>query len=231
MPRIEAICVSDLHLGSATSVLTAIDPWSLGPDINRISPVLESFVQCLKSILRSHEGKEKPRLVFAGDVLEFALATDNVAAIVFAQFARLLLDDPGLPIDHSLIYVPGNHDHHLWETARESQYVSYLNEPTTTVPLTNVPWHATHLFPWGADKTATSRDVDSCLLTTLLKLVNPPESAAALAATSRTLFLWVNSGGSPSAESLAQMTHKRQTNFASKRPQLDHDSVSVFSLI
>jgi len=181
MPRIKAICVSDLHLGSETSVLTAIDPKSLGPDINKVSPVLESFVECLKVILRSHEGIEKPRLVLAGDVLEFALTTDNVAATVFTQFAKLLFDKPGLPIDPSLIYVPGNHDHHLWETARESQYVSYLNEPKTSIPLTNIPWHATHLFAWGADKTVANRDVDSCLLTTLLKLVNPGTDAHVLA--------------------------------------------------
>ena len=181
MPRIKAVCVSDLHLGSETSVLTAVDPSTLGPDINKVSPVLESFVACLKEILRSHDGPGKPQLVLAGDILELALTTDNVAATVFTQFARLLLDDPDLPLDPTIVCVPGNHDHHLWETARESQYVSYLGEPTTSVPLTNVPWHATHLFPWPGTPGVKNRDVDSCLLTTLLRLVGAASNAHVLA--------------------------------------------------
>lgn len=181
MPRIKAICVSDLHLGSETSVLTAVNSESLGPDMNTVSPVLESFVECLKAILRSHDGPGKPQLVLAGDILELALSTDNVAATVFTQFIKLLYDGGGLPIDPTIIYTPGNHDHHLWETARESQYVSYLGEPTTKLPLVNVPWHATHLFPWPGTPGLTNRDVDSCLLTTLLRLVNPGTDAHVLA--------------------------------------------------
>ena len=166
MSRINAICLSDLHLGSASSVLTAVDPNTLGPDIHQKSPVLASLVDCLKAILSDHSGAKKPSLVLAGDVLELALATTNVAATVFTQFLELLLEDEELPVDSSIVYVPGNHDHHLWETARERQYAAYVSEATTEIPLEKVPWHTTRLFPWREGLKVKNRDVESFLLTT-----------------------------------------------------------------
>ena len=167
MSRISAVCLSDLHLGSASSVLTAVDPNTLEPDIYQKSPVLISLVDCLKALLSDHSGAKKPSLVLAGDVLELALATTNVAATVFTQFLELLLEDGELPVDHTIAYVPGNHDHHLWETARERQYASYVGEPTTEIPLEKIPWHTTHLFPWRQELDVKNRDVESFLLTTL----------------------------------------------------------------
>ena len=167
MSRIYAICLSDLHLGSESSVLTAVDPNTLEADIHQKSPVLASLVACLKAILSDCSGARKPSLVLAGDVLELALATTNVAATVFTQFLELLLEGGELPIDRTIVYVPGNHDHHLWETAHEHQYASYVGEPTTEIPLEKIPWHTTHLFPWRQELDAKNRDVESFLLTTL----------------------------------------------------------------
>ena len=130
MSRICAVCLSDLHLGSEHSVFTAVDPNTLEPDIHKKSSVLVSLVDCLKAVLSDHSGAKKPSLVLAGDVLELALATTNVAATVFAQFLELLIEDGELAVDSTIVYVPGNHDHHLWETARERQYASYVGEPT-----------------------------------------------------------------------------------------------------
>ena len=169
MSRICAVCLSDLHLGSESSVLTAVDPNTLEADIYQKSPVLVSLVDCLKEVLSGHRGAKKPSLVLAGDVLELALATTNVAATVFTQFVELLLEDGELPVDRTIVYVPGNHDHHLWETARERQYDSYVGEPTTEMPFEKVPWHATHLFPWREKLGVKDRDVESFLLTTLAK--------------------------------------------------------------
>ena len=181
MSRIYAVCLSDLHLGSKSSVLTAVDPNTLEPDIYQKSPVLVSLVDCLKALLSDHSGTKKPSLVLAGDVLELALDTTNVAATVFTQFLELLLEDGELPVDRTIVYVPGNHDHHLWETARERQYASYVSEPATKMPLENIPWHTTHLFPWREELDVKNRDVDSFLLTTLAKRVAPSSDLRVLA--------------------------------------------------
>lgn len=165
MSQISAICLSDLHFGYKGSVLTAVKDGKT--DINRTSPVLVSLVECLKSVLRDHDGEGNPVLVLAGDVLELSLATTNTAASVFAQFLNLLFDDPKLPLDRSVVYLPGNHDHHLWELAREQQYAKYLEEESTKLPLTNVPWHVTHLFPWKPELGVNNRNVGNLLLDTI----------------------------------------------------------------
>ncbi len=169
MSRIRAICLSDLHFGYWGSVLTAADGREVAPEA--VSPVLEALVACIKRILRSHEGDGKPELVLAGDVLELALQKTNIAATVFAQFLERLYDGDDLPLDRRIVYLPGNHDHHLWELAREQQYTGYLDEETTTLPFRNAPWHATHLFPWRPELEVPDRDVGNLLLDTVAKKV------------------------------------------------------------
>jgi len=169
MPRISAICLSDLHFGYWGSVLTAAN--GRKTDLNNVSPVLEQLVECIKAILRSHEGNSKPRLVLAGDVLELALVRTNVAATVFAEFLERMFEDEDLPLDRRIVYLPGNHDHHLWELAREQQYTAYLSEKETTLPLENEPWHATHLFPWRKQLNVPDRDVGNLLLDTVAEKI------------------------------------------------------------
>lgn len=160
--------MSDLHFGAATSILTAVDPVTLEADINRDSEAMVSLVECLGYLLERNEAESPPRLVLAGDILELALTTTNEAATVFARFMRLLAGGGGELFDPSIIYVPGNHDHHLWETARERQYAEYLRDEDPPLPLSSPPWHATHLFPWRRGMKVKNRDVESHLLTTLL---------------------------------------------------------------
>jgi hypothetical protein len=43
-----------------------------------------------------------------------------------------------------IIYIPGNHDHHIWELARETQYVEHITRhPDKNMDL---PWHKTEMF-------------------------------------------------------------------------------------
>jgi metallophosphoesterase superfamily enzyme len=168
MPRIKAVCLSDLHLGSESSVLTEVNPETHGPDTGRTSPVLGALVECLKTVLREHDGPDSPTLVLAGDTVETALSTVNVAGTVFGQFTTLLFDPSEELLSHRVIHVPGNHDHHLWETARERQYAAYLPEVRDCKELTQIPWHATHLFQWK-EGVGRNREVSGHLLTTLIQ--------------------------------------------------------------
>jgi len=53
-------------------------------------------------------------------------------------------DGPAL-FDPMILYQPGNHDHHLWETSRERQYSDFLQTvaPDALLP---IPWHTTRLY-------------------------------------------------------------------------------------
>jgi hypothetical protein len=82
--------------------------------------------------------------------------------MVFERFMELVMP-PGGELFGRVIYIPGNHDHHLWELARESQYVNYISKHDRTSQLP-VPWHTTKLF---VEK--TRHPVSSFMLTRLVK--------------------------------------------------------------
>src|SRR5262249_53887133 len=79
------------------------------------------FVECLASLLgRLGEGGDgrKPTLVLNGDILELALARDDVALGVFTQFLELAFERHDL-FDPVIVYLPGNHDHKLWSSRHD----------------------------------------------------------------------------------------------------------------
>ena len=145
MPDIRYLCLSDLHFGAQTSLLTNLKTASSELDCTQPSPVLVQLVECLKDLISQNHNKTiKPTLILNGDILEFALVEDNEAAMVFERFIDLILPE-GNELFERIIYIPGNHDHHLWETARETQYVDYLSTIGwgQNIP---APWHATNIF-------------------------------------------------------------------------------------
>ena len=104
-----------------------------------------------------------PTLILAGDVLDLALSPDEVSATVFGGFAHLAFGGGQPVFDPVVHYLPGNHDHHLWETARENQYVAYVCAQPPGAEL-SAPWHTTKL-ELAAERPAAS----SALLTGLIR--------------------------------------------------------------
>lgn len=148
MPDIQYVCLSDMHLGAQNSLLTNLTPSNASSETSVASPVLSALVECLKDLIAQNENKEKPTLILAGDILELALTTENLAAMAFERFVELILPpDKTKWLFKDIVYIPGNHDHHLWETARETQYVNYLQKPEQRPgEFLDVPWHATSMF-------------------------------------------------------------------------------------
>lgn len=120
MPNIRYVCLSDLHLGEEDSLLTDAE------DCCRPSPVLRALAECLAALLRHNSaGAPKPSLILAGDVLELALCPRQQTLAVFEQFLRTVMP-PNSELFGEIVYLPGNHDHHMWQAARETQYQRYL---------------------------------------------------------------------------------------------------------
>ncbi len=161
MPDIRYVCLSDMHLGADNSVLTPIKPNSIVTDTSQPSAVLSQLVLCLRELIAHNEGKEKPTLVLNGDILEMALSDTNKAAMVFERFIELIFPQEGEALfNKNILYIPGNHDHHIWESARETQYVKFISgiQPKTELP---APRHTTKMF--------TSDLVRESFLTSLLQ--------------------------------------------------------------
>jgi hypothetical protein len=69
--------------------------------------------------------------------------------MAFERFLDLAFPAGGDDLfDKRVYYLPGNHDHHLWETAREAQYLDYIGNEKKCPPDKPIapPWHATNLF-------------------------------------------------------------------------------------
>ena len=164
MPDVRYVCLSDLHLGEEDSLLTQVGPKPSLIDPLATSPVLLDLVACLRKIISANENMEaKPTLILTGDVLELALATTDEASMVFERFLEAVIP-PGKELFSEIIYIPGNHDHHLWEAARETQYARYVRGKSPGQKL-QPPWHVTYLF--------RNPDVHSELLNALAHRVNP----------------------------------------------------------
>ena len=152
MADIRWVILSDLHFGAENSVLTSLiekpaTPTSTGfaVDEDDPSPLLTGLLDGLRT-LTQHQAR-LPTLIMAGDILDLALSPDEVSSMVFSDFARLAFGG-GSPVFEPLVYyVPGNHDHHLWEAAREAQYVQHL----ATVPSGGRLGSPTHVTCLDAD--------------------------------------------------------------------------------
>lgn len=146
MPDVRYVCMSDLHLGEEDSLLTNLKTASSETDPVDPSPVMIHLVESLKELLAHNEQADrKPTLILNGDIPELALTTMNEAAMVWERFIQLTMPEGDELFDRRIIYIPGNHDHHLWETARETQYLNYIEGIPAGEPL-DIPWHATNMF-------------------------------------------------------------------------------------
>jgi hypothetical protein len=135
-----------MHLGEEDSLLTNLHPESAKVDPTQASPVLRGLIDCLRDLISSNDAQSpKPTLILLGDVLELALTTHNLAAMVFERFLELAMP-PGQELFGNIIYIPGNHDHHLWESARETQYVLNYLAQKRPAEFLKVPWHTTNIF-------------------------------------------------------------------------------------
>ena len=145
MADVRWICLSDTHFGAENSILSHVPAGSMTVEPQAPSPVLTRLIDCLRAVVETNKGATPPTLILNGDILELALAEDNVAATSFAAFIRLAFASDKPLFDTRIYYVPGNHDHHLWEAARERQYVRYIKglDPGDAI---KPPWHVTRLF-------------------------------------------------------------------------------------
>ena len=146
MPDIRYVCLSDLHFGAESSLLSALRS-SRGVDVDRVAPTLTGLVDCLGELISKNEDRSvKPTLVLCGDILELALSVENVPAMVFERFVDLAFPDGGRLFDATIYFVPGNHDHHLWEGSRQRQYADYVRQQEKADAHLEPPWHTTRML-------------------------------------------------------------------------------------
>lgn len=129
------VCISDLHLGARSGILTP----SRSPDGMPDRSAIEAYGRCLRALALS-DTASPPTLVINGDLLEMALSSLSNAANVLDYFLSAVLGpDETWPFADRIVFLAGNHDHHLWESAREGWHFEQVRQTQSHKHLPPVP--------------------------------------------------------------------------------------------
>lgn len=178
---IRHVVLSDLHMGARDSLLTHVHADGIiaeGP-----SEVLAAFARGLRETLGD---RPKPKLVLLGDALDLGLSPFGDVSKSFLQLLDAFYPaDGGDLFEREIVYVAGNHDHHLWRMAQDHGFVRALQageipgDIETITPIFGRPTHRCRLmesllahrphlsdaavriaYPnWGLSDTATGKAV------------------------------------------------------------------------
>ncbi len=139
MTTLKYVCLSDLHLGDRDSILTHIDSDG-NPRPQTQSPTLQAFGTALRKLVGDLcDRHAPPTLVLLGDILDLGQAPVSQAAMGFQRLVEALFpasapSTPPPPFASTVYYVPGNHDHHLWQSAKAQQYLDQVETDPSIEP-------------------------------------------------------------------------------------------------
>lgn len=159
MTNIKYVVLSDLHIGAENSLMTNLYPDTYETDPSRPSPVMIQMVNCLREVVA--KSGTKPTLVLNGDIMELSLTSTHKAAMSFQRLIELLMPagEENLFSDE-ILFIPGNHDHNLWETSRFNAYLDLIKEDDPTKNKNILPeLHATRMFTPETIKTSFLSDL------------------------------------------------------------------------
>ena len=112
MRKLKILALSDLHLGEPESVL-----FNSEDRFNLIDITIKKIIEISKGDKKFDDGIEQ--LILIGDIVDLSVASDEEAYKNAKIFLTSLLDK--VDID-KIIYIPGNHDHHLWVELLKKEY-------------------------------------------------------------------------------------------------------------
>lgn len=118
MKKIRVMALSDLHLGEPEGLL-----------YNNPPNILDIFVDKVSKLAKGGGGIEDgiEELVLIGDIADLSEAKPEDAYANTMDFLKALLKKVNVD---KVVYIPGNHDHHLWVEMLESHYGKGYKECT-----------------------------------------------------------------------------------------------------
>jgi len=126
MSRVRYVCLSDFHAGSKYSLLTHLDPETGKVQASEVSPALSTFAAALRAFL-PQVCETAPRLILLGDILDMAFSRMATTTMVFRRCMEALFPGDGQELfSKNIVFLPGNHDHALWQSVRERLQLDLL---------------------------------------------------------------------------------------------------------
>ncbi|WP_088287106.1 metallophosphoesterase [Ideonella sp. A 288] len=145
MTALKYVCLSDLHLGADYSLFTRMDEDG-HTSLRLPSRSLEALGAALRPYVASLSGAEPPTLILLGDMLDMGLSPMGDVARAWQRFVEVMFPADQPPVfSPQVICVPGNHDHHLWRSAQDQEFLErVLKADESPKPLDLI--HTTKLF-------------------------------------------------------------------------------------
>jgi predicted phosphodiesterase len=141
MSNLRYVCLSDLHLGAGYSVLTGVD--ADGSLTKTPSETLTALGDSLSEYIAELDSREPPTLVLLGDILDLTFSSTAETVDTLIHFIRALFPPPNKPslLAKDILFVPGNHDHHIWQTVRDWYYIKHqlTTSPVQAGPQAIIP--------------------------------------------------------------------------------------------
>jgi len=107
--------------------------------------VLARFGEALEATARELGGDTPVQLVLMGDALDLGLSPFGDVSRSFAQFLKCMFPHGEEPVlDPQIVYVPGNHDHHIWRMVQDYMFVSQV-QSSEQHPGVHVPDDIAHI--------------------------------------------------------------------------------------
>lgn len=127
---VRLVCLSDLHLGAKESLLSSYD--EKGRVADQPSPLLAKLAKGLRNTIMSMAPTQPVKLVLLGDVLDLGLSPMGNVGSNLLNFLTALFPSgkagETAPFARDILYIPGNHDHHVWRMAQDEQYIGLVEQ-------------------------------------------------------------------------------------------------------
>ncbi|MFO7805808.1 MAG: metallophosphoesterase [Paracoccaceae bacterium] len=121
------VCLSDLHLGASTSLLTDTPAVANEPthSAKRLRDAFaEAFTKTLAALGTQAPSAAAPDLVLLGDIFDMSLGTPKSSIETFDKLLKSLASHGARGQLGSCAFLPGNHDHELWTVSRFTHMVA-----------------------------------------------------------------------------------------------------------
>lgn len=123
MGKIRFVVVSDMHAGAELSLATAVDSRGVRTDPNTPSVTAAAFGRAVQTVLRQQNDALAPpvapvTLILLGDIMDLAFSDRDAAAQSYVGWLKGLMGTQAELFAPDMVFLPGNHDHSLWTSAR-----------------------------------------------------------------------------------------------------------------
>ncbi len=139
MKNIKYVVISDLHLGAPNNIFTKVRtqtfPGKIEPHPDASTASLDAFAAALLEFIPAiSDPNNPPTLILLGDVLDLGFTPVHQVVMAYQRFVEKVFPKDHPPVfEKDIFFIPGNHDHTLWQSEKMQHFVHQIKENKSTI--------------------------------------------------------------------------------------------------